>query len=157
MKKHIQTKEFWLSIGLFLIVGLLSGLFALDARTYYSELTQPFFAPPGFLFGPVWTILYILIGIAYYFLHCWETTKYKKRIQVLFYAQFFLNVIWSLIFFSFRNTTGAMIDIILLLGILVVLQFVFWKHDRKIFALMTPYVLWVSFATVLTIGIFILN
>lgn len=155
--KIYRDKWFWLSIGLFLTLGLLSGIFALNARTYYQTLTLPPFAPPGSIFGPVWSVLYILIGIAHYYLWKWNESRSQLGTLILFYVQFGLNILWSMFFFTMKNTGVAMIDITVLWLILFVLQIVFLLRDKKILWLMMPYFLWVSFATILNLGIYILN
>lgn len=155
--KIFRDKWFWLSVGTFLVLGLLSGIFAFDAQLYYKELTLPSFAPPGFLFGPVWFVLYILIGSAHYFIWKWQPSKLRTGVLSFFYIQFALNIVWSLFFFTMRNTGLALIDISILWFILFVLQVLFLKYDKKIMWLLGPYFLWVSFASILNIAIYLLN
>lgn len=155
--KFYQDKKFWLSVIVFVVLGLFSGIFAVGAQAYYQVLKLPSFAPPGFLFGPVWFVLYTLIGMAHYFLWQWPQSRFKTGTLVFFYVQFFLNIIWSLFFFTMKNTGLAMIDITILWLILFTLQIVFLLKDRKIMWLMGPYFLWVSFASALNLAIYILN
>lgn len=155
--KFYQDKWFWLSIIAFLTIGLLSGIFAVNAQGYYKELILPNFAPPGFLFGPVWFILYILIGISHYFLWKWENRKIRNWLIGGFYLQFGLNFIWSFFFFTMKNTGLALFDIAILFVILFMMQAIFFREDKKIMWLMGPYFLWVTFASVLNIAIYMLN
>lgn len=155
--KFYQDKWFWLSVGVFVVLGLLSGVFAFDAQVYYKELTLPSFSPPGFLFGPVWFVLYILIGSVHYFIWQWKESRMRSIVISMFYLQFVLNVVWSLFFFTMRNTGVALVDISVLWLILFVLQALFFKYDKRNMWLMGPYFLWVSFASVLNIAIFMLN
>lgn len=155
--RFYQDKWFWLSIMGFLVLGLLSGIFAFDAQVYYKELALPNFSPPGFLFGPVWSVLYILIGSAHYFIWQQRESRSRSVVLCLFYIQFTLNIVWSLFFFTMRNTGLALVDISILWVILFLLQALFLKYNRKIMWLMGPYFLWVSFASALNIAIFMLN
>lgn len=152
-----KQRNFWLSILLFEILGLTSGLFALDARVYYTQLTLPFYAPPGWIFGPVWTILYGLMGIGHYLIWTRFSGSLRRNVLILFYGQFLLNFIWSFFFFTLKSNWIAMIDIVILVGILYVLQYIYYKHVRVLVWIFLPYCLWVSFATLLTLGILILN
>lgn len=155
--RNFQDRLFWLSIVLFVVAGLLSGIFAIDAQTYYRELVLPVFSPPGFLFGPVWFVLYILIGVSHYYVLQWKKSSTKKLTLVLFYTQFGLNIIWSFIFFTLKNSGFAAIEIIILWFLLCILQILFLMYDKKVFGLMLPYFLWVSFASVLNIAIYLAN
>lgn len=154
--KVLQDRRLWFSIAGFLVVGLLSGLFALDARAYYSELSVPFFAPPGYLFGPVWVVLYIMIGVAHYLLLRSEI-KMKNIVLTLFYSQFILNCLWSFFFFTLRNTTIALIDITVLWAMILFIITLVYKEERRVSFILIPYFLWVSFASVLNFSILLLN
>lgn len=129
------------------IIGLITSNF-ID----YSSLVKPPLAPPGILFPIIWSIIYLLIGIAYYF--------YKKKndnTNYIYYLQLIVNLLWSIIFFILKWRFIAIIWIILL-DILIILTMKSFKSNTKIsFYLFIPYILWCLFATYLTIGIYILN
>ena len=147
----------WLSVIVFEVLGLLSGIFAINARLYYTQIQLPSFAPPGWVFGPVWTILYAVMGLGHYIIWTKLKGSVRRNILILFYAQFFLNLIWSWFFFTLKSNLLATIDIVLLLSILYVLQYMYFKYKKTLFYMFIPYTLWVSFATALTIGVLILN
>lgn len=156
MMRILQDRRLWFSIAGFLIIGLLSGLFAIEARTYYSALNVPNFAPPGYLFGPVWVILYIMIGVGHYWI-LKSDMKMKKVVLTLFYSQFLINCLWSFFFFTLKNTTLALIDITILWGLIFLIITLVFKTERKVSFILIPYFLWVSFASVLNFSILLLN
>ena len=137
-----------LSVIIFEVLGLLSGIFAINARLYYTQIQLPSFAPPGWIFGPVWTILYAVMGLGHYII--WTKLKGSVRRNILI-------LIWSWFFFTLKSNLLATIDIVLLLSILYVLQYMYFKYKKTLFYMFIPYTLWVSFATALTIGVLILN
>lgn len=152
-----KEKKFWLAtIGVSLL-GLLSGLFTTNARVYYHMLDLPFFAPPGWLFGPVWTVLYILMGITFYLILTHNSTYEKQIMLLLFIVQFVLNFAWSPFFFALQNNFLSVIDITVLWIILVIEQLYFLHYKPLAMWLMGPYFLWVSFAMVLNYSIWFLN
>ncbi len=125
---------------------------------WYAELAKPFFAPPPWLFGVAWGIIYPLIAIAAF----WALYLYfKKRIGRGFIALFFLNILLNLSFTPVLITTkdNALISLViaLVLGTLVWLETLAWKRSKVIFWLLIPYVLWGTFATVLQLSITALN
>lgn len=141
-----------------LAVGFLSSYFTINAREIYQNLIQPAFAPPGWVFGPVWTVLYILMGVAAY--RVWVSGKDEQAIRraLMFYiVQLVFNFLWSLLFFGLGWRGLALIEIIVLWALIggTILQF---KKVEPIAAyLLVPYWLWVSFATVLNYAIWVLN
>ena len=125
---------------------------------WYIYLEKPSFNPPNFVFGPVWTILYTLMGIALYFV--WVKGYKKstiKRAVNLFLIHLGINAVWSLVFFGARNLGGALLIIIILWLMIVYLIKLFWDIDRRSSYLLIPYLLWVSFATILNAAIWQLN
>jgi tryptophan-rich sensory protein len=123
-------------------------------------LTKPFFSPPNWVFGPVWTLLFLLMGIALYII--W-VIKEKKLLEKRFYAiswfkiQFAFNVLWSYLFFGLRNPFLGFIGIIFLWLSIVITIIYFYKINKTAAYLMVPYLLWVSFASLLNFSIMILN
>lgn len=146
-----------LSIGICLGAGILGSFFTISAiPTWYVTLNKPFFSPPNFVFGPVWTTLYILMGISLYLV--WTSKgKFKKKAINLFLLQLGLNALWSIMFFGMKNPTLALVDIIAL-WITIFLTIKAFQPISKLAAnLLVPYILWVSFASLLNLMIVILN
>ena len=151
MKKLIQN-FFYLFFPL--LIGEIVAFLIRNAIDYTS-LVKPILAPPKILFPIAWTILYLLMGISYYF--------YKKEyvengfIDMLYYLQLFVNALWSFIFFLWKARFVAIIWI-LLLDVLVFFLIYLFLGKKKISAYLNiPYFVWICFATYLTIGIYILN
>lgn len=130
---------------------------ASSVPTWYADLDKPFLNPPNQVFGPMWTFLYILIGISLYLVWTTETAQSKKQAYVIFGVQIGLNTLWSLIFFGLQIPWLAVAIIIALIVSIVWNMHVFWQFSRPASYLLIPYLLWVGFATYLTIGIAILN
>lgn len=140
--------------------GALGSIFTIpNISTWYAELNKPFFNPPNWIFGPVWTLLFLLMGIAIFLiLETKNVDKNKKKIaQVLFVVQFFFNFLWSLLFFGLNSTILGFIGIIILLPLIIATTISFYKINKKAAYLMLPYILWVFFATILNFSILILN
>ena len=138
-----------------LFIGGIIG-FIIEDSIDYKDLIQPSFSPPALLFPIAWSILYLLMGIAYYLFK----TKYNgntKKEGKLYYIQLFINALWSIIFFVLKWRFVAIIWILLLLILIVDLASIFKSKYRISYYLFIPYILWVMFATYLTIGIYILN
>ncbi len=140
------------------LAGIIGSVFtAPSIPTWYASLTKPFFNPPSFLFAPVWTLLYALMGIALYLV--WEKRKKikNKLALILFFFQLILNTLWSILFFGFHNPFLAFAEIILLWIVLLATIIKFYPISKKAAWLLIPYILWVSFASILNFAIFLLN
>ena len=125
---------------------------------WYASLQKPSFSPPNWIFGPVWTFLYLLMGISLYFVWNNKTEKkYKKIGLILFFIQLFLNTLWSIIFFGLKFPQFAFIEIIFLWGSILFTIIYFNKILKLAGWLLIPYILWVSFASVLNYFIVIIN
>lgn len=126
--------------------------------TWYQQLIKPSWAPPSFLFGPVWTVLYILIAISFgkVFL-----MAFQKQIPMIVILPFVLNIIFNVAFtplqFGLKNNLLASLDILLVLATIIWAMVAIFPHTRWIAYIQIPYLLWVSFATVLQITITFLN
>lgn len=142
-----------------LAVGSLSGLAtASSIDTWYTTLQKPSFNPPNWIFGPVWTLLYVLMGIAAAMV--WNSRHDQtevRRALLIYLIQLGLNATWSLVFFGLRSPIGALINITLLLAAIVLCIGAFKKLDRRAGMLLYPYLAWVCFATVLNAAIAVLN
>ena len=124
---------------------------------WYDQLNKPDWNPPGWLFGPVWTTLYIMMAFAAW--RIWRRLGFaggKKELS-LFGIQLFLNGLWSQLFFNAQNPGLAFIEIIVLLAAIIATSVSFYRRDRLAGWLMVPYILWVSFATVLNGTIWVIN
>ena len=132
------------------IVGLI-----INKSIDYNYLVNPPLSPPSYLFPIVWSILYLLIGISYYI---YRKNNNDDPLTIrLYYIQLILNYLWSIIFFTLKLRTLAVIWIIILAITIIYLMIRFYKEERTSFYLFIPYILWVLFATYLNIGIVVLN
>lgn len=139
-------------------VGAIAGMFTAEAvPEWYASLNRPSFSPPNRVFGPVWTTLYILMGISLFLI--WKLSPGKERNLAItaFMVQLFLNFLWSFLFFYFQMIGLALIEIILLWISIVVMLVLFYKIKPLAAYLNIPYLLWVTFATMLTAGYYFLN
>ncbi|MBO9675149.1 MAG: tryptophan-rich sensory protein [Sphingobacteriaceae bacterium] len=150
---------FIINIAITLGIGALGGwATAQSVRTWYPTLHKPSFNPPNWLFAPVWTTLYILIGIAAYLV--WirrDKIVHFPRTVAIYLIQLILNLAWSFIFFYLNEVGFALAEIILLLVVIVINALTFYKINKWAGLLFIPYITWVSFAIFLNYNIFILN
>ncbi|MFO0321252.1 MAG: TspO/MBR family protein [Bacteroidota bacterium] len=124
---------------------------------YRTPLNKPIFNPPNFLFGPVWTILYILMAISFYLILQSDKSILRTRAILIFCIQLFLNFCWSFLFFKFQLVGIAFIEIILIWLSIFVMLIYFYKINKTASYLQIPYLLWVSFASILNGSIWVLN
>lgn len=143
-----------LGVLLCLTASSLLGWLSQGNMLWYRSLRQPFFQPPAYVFGPVWTVLYVMIGISLG--HLWRLRAKKQRLFRLFVAQLVLNFLWTPLFFGAHNIGAALCDI---LGLWVFLAVFLWRvyADKLLFWLNVPYFLWISFASVLNGALYVLN
>lgn len=158
MMKSMYAK-IGLSIGLCMILGFMSGMSTTDAiANWYVHLEKPPFNPPNWIFGPVWTILYIMMGIAvgrvWHIIRQSGTSMYPVYLFVL---QFILNLMWSYLFFVRESPMLGLIDIGLLWILIIMTIVTFAKIDTLSSRLLWPYLAWVTFATLLNASIWYLN
>lgn len=148
-----------IAVGLPLGVGAIAGWFTSSAvGGWYDTILKPSFNPPNWIFGPAWTLLYILMGIAFYMVWIKAADNILKRKAMLFYfIQLALNFCWSFIFFYAEQPGWALIDIILLWGCIAATIYWFSKISKTAAWLLVPYILWVTFATALNFAIWKLN
>lgn len=134
------------------LAGLVGSLFTFSAiNDWYRFLAKPSFSPPNWLFGPVWTILYLLMGLAWYF-------AWKKGVKpTLFLVHLGFNSLWSVLFFGLRNPGLAFLEILVLWTLIVAVMRQFYRYNRLAVWLLVPYLLWVSFAAVLNFTVWQLN
>ena len=137
--------------------GALGGLFTASSvnSSWYLELEKPAFNPPGWVFGPVWTLLYASMAVAVW--DVWRANPRARLAFALFAIQLALNVGWSAAFFGLRSPGLALMEIVVLLIAIAATIYAFRQHRRRAALLMVPYFAWVSFAAVLNASIWWLN
>ncbi|HEY1202505.1 MAG TPA: TspO/MBR family protein [Niastella sp.] len=152
----------WITILLCMLlplaVGFVSGKITREnVINWYPFLEKPSFTPPNYLFGPVWTVLYLLMGVSLYLVVRQPASPNRTKALSLFSIQLLLNFWWSVFFFRFHLIAIALIDIILLLVFIILMIRSFFKLNKLASNLQWPYLAWVSFATALNMGIWVLN
>jgi len=147
-----------ISIVLCQLAGFLGSLFTTPAiPTWYKTLRKPFFTPPSWIFSPVWISLFILMGISLFLVWRRQDHPRFKTALIFFFVQLILNVLWSAAFFGLRSPLLGFVDIVLLwVAILLTIQHCL-RISRIAGLLFLPYMIWVSFAVVLTFSLWILN
>ena len=145
----------WLLVSL--AAGAAGAFATRNARAFYADLVKPAWAPPGWLFGPVWTALYLLMGVAAWLV--WRTAGWggAPGALSLFLGQLACNAAWSWFFFAWRRGALAFAGIVLLLGLIVATLFAFAHVHRLAAGLLLPYLAWVTFATALTYALWRAN
>ncbi|MEM8490580.1 MAG: TspO/MBR family protein [Pseudomonadota bacterium] len=128
-----------------------------QARAFYGDLAQPDWAPPGWLFGPVWTVLFLLMAVSVWLV--WRAGGFRERPWVawVFIAQLACNALWSWLFFAWQLGLPALLDIVALWSLIALSIVGFWSITRLAGALLMPYLLWVSFAMALNYFLLELN
>ena len=157
--KKINWPKLIFAIVLCQLAGIIGSVFTVNSiPTWYATLVKPTFNPPSWVFGPVWTILYTLMGISLYLVMSKGLKKKEVGLAVrAFTWQLILNSFWSIIFFGWKNIFLALVEIIVLLTLVVVTIVRFYKINKVAAYLLIPYLIWGSFATFLTYGIWTLN
>jgi translocator protein len=150
----------WLVLTGFISASFLAGAIGSwatfdNVRSWYPLLVKPSWNPPSWIFGPVWSTLYVLMGVAIW--RAWRTGPASRPLVAGYFAQLVCNALWSVLFFGLKQPAWALVDIVGLLGLLGWMQIGLWRTDRLAGILWLPYVLWVGFATVLNATIVRLN
>lgn len=151
----MKAKNFFKLLGAIILcqlAGIIGTVFTMDAiPTWYAGLIKPVLNPPSWVFGPVWTILYTLMGISLYLV--WQ----KKGKTGIFFVQLVLNALWSIVFFGLKDISLALVVICMMWISIVSTIVVFYKISRPAAYLLLPYIAWVSFALYLNLAIWRLN
>ena len=156
--KKILLLKLLVSIALPLGVGAIAGMFtAQSVPEWYAALNRPSFNPPNWIFGPVWTTLYILMGISFFLVWKQDASKERNQAILIFSLQLLLNFAWSFIFFYFHMIGFALVEIILLWVSIIIMLVLFYKAKPVASYINIPYLLWVTFATILNAGYYFLN
>ncbi|MDP2174404.1 MAG: TspO/MBR family protein [Bacteroidota bacterium] len=147
-----------LCIAFTTLVGFASGMANVNAiNSWYTQIQKPSFNPPNYLFGPVWTVLYILMGVSLYLIIQAPSNDAKKTAYWIFGIQLLLNALWSFIFFYFHQIGFAFIEIAILWIMIIAMIWVFYGINKTAALIQIPYLLWVTFASVLNFAIWRLN
>jgi tryptophan-rich sensory protein len=145
----------WLLVSF--AAAALGAVASIHAKTFYAQQTQPSWAPPATVFGPVWTLLYALMGIAAWLVWGRGGFRAQRLPLTVFLVQLALNALWSWLFFVWHRGAPAFIDIIALWLLIVVTLVTFWRVRPVAGALLIPYLMWVSFASALSYVVWHLN
>ena len=141
------------------LAGVVGSIFTTPSiQTWYATLAKPEFAPPNWIFAPVWTTLFVLMGIAAFLI--WRKGLSRRDVKIalgVFLGQLVLNTLWSIIFFGLHSPGGAFIEIIFLWLAILATIIVFARISKPAAWLLVPYILWVSFAGYLNYAIWTLN
>ena len=149
----------WIGLALWLLVSLSAGFVGsrFVPGEWYASLEKPSWNPPGWIFGPVWTVLYILMGIAAWLV--WKESGFPGAgpALILFLVQLVLNGLWSFLFFGLRNPPAAFGDIVVLWLLILWVTLLFWRERPLAGILLLPYLGWTGFASVLNFTLWRLN
>ena len=150
MKTSTQVAGLAGWIALSVLAGAVGAFASADAGSFYQQLQRPTWAPPAWLFGPVWSALYLMMGIA-----AWLVWRESDRADtgaplVLYVAQLAANGLWTWLFFAWQQGAFAFAEILVLLVLIVATMFAFWRVRPVAVLLLLPYLIWVGFASVLT-------
>ncbi len=152
----------WLALILFIVAAFVVAAIGGSATAssvgdWYLGLNKPTWNPPSWVFGPAWTLLYLLMSIAAWRVWLRRDEPGAQTTLWLHAGQLVINALWSIFFFGMQRPDLALVDILVLLGILIVIQFRLFRFDRTAAYLWLPYVAWVTFATMLNKAIWLLN
>ncbi|MDE1870921.1 MAG: tryptophan-rich sensory protein [Candidatus Micrarchaeota archaeon] len=141
------------------MAGLVGTAFTANSlAVWYLSLRKPAFNPPGWIFGPVWVILYALMGVSAYII--WSKGLQKQNVRIamwIFVLQLALNILWTAAFFGLKSILFGFATIVALLAAIILTIILFYKISKKSALLLVPYLFWVSFALVLNLSILLLN
>ncbi len=148
-----------LCIAIPLLAGVIGSFVTMSAiPTWYAQLEKPSFTPPNWVFGPVWTVLYILMGVSLYLIV--QNGLERRAVQqgvIIFSAQLALNTLWSIAFFGMQSPLYGLITILALLALISATIVSFWRISKTATAFLVPYACWVCLATALNAMILVLN
>jgi len=143
-----KTLQLLIAIGICAGAGIIGVLTTSDVRSFYTGLDKPQGAPPPWVFGPVWTVLYLILGVVLY--RIWQESLQSSSVRIalgLFLFQLVLNALWTPIFFNTKDGGLALLDIALIdLSVLLIMGLL-WSRDKVSVILLVPYLVWVGYAT----------
>jgi len=145
----------WLVLAF--VTATIGAIASVEAAPFYAQLVRPGWAPPGWVFGPVWTALYVMMGVAAWLV--WRRGGFAGASMALglFCSQLAVNALWSWLFFAWHLGAMALVDVLLLWGLVVATVISFWTVSRLAGILLLPYLAWVSFASVLSYTVWQMN
>lgn len=145
----------WLILSF--IAAAIGGAASVQAGPFYGQLVRPEWAPPGSVFGPVWTVLYVLMGVAAWLV--WRVGGFRaaRTALTLFLVQLALNALWSWLFFGWHRGALAFAEVLVLWAFIAATLIAFWRIRPLAGVLLVPYLLWVTFASALTYSVWQLN
>lgn len=145
----------WLAASF--VVAAVGGIASANAGSFYQDVSRPEWSPPSWLFGPVWTVLYLMMAVAAWLV--WRERGFAgaRGALTLFVAQLVANGLWSWLFFAWRQGALAFVEILVLWALIVATLIAFWRIRPLAGALLVPYLLWVTFATALSFTIWQMN
>jgi len=157
-----MNKKYTLVFIFFLFVTFLAAFIgnfftAPNIQNWYAVLEKPSFSPPNWLFGPVWTILYFLMAVSAFLIWQERESPQRKKALTLYFVQLALNTLWSIIFFGWHNLGLAFVEIIFLWFFIFLTLTTFYRIKKLSGILFIPYLIWVSFASILNLAIWQLN
>ena len=158
---QLTVKHQWMGLAVWLAlvfaVAAIGAVASMSAATFYAQMLRPSWAPPGWLFGPVWSLLYAMMGLSAFLV--WRVAGFApaRTALLLFMVQLGVNALWSWLFFEWHLGMWAFVDVLLLWCLIVACIAAFWRTSRWAAALLVPYLLWVSFASALTFSVWQLN
>jgi tryptophan-rich sensory protein len=156
----VDTKDiakFLVAMALSFTAAIVGMLAVTPNLAWQDSLNKPFFAPPNWLFGPAWTVLFLLMAIALFLVWLKWPAKEAKWAMALYFTQLVLNVLWNYLFFGLRNPLLGLVEILVLLAMIGITTAAFYRVDKRAAYLMVPYLLWVTFATCLNAAIWLMN
>ena len=158
-KNKSKIKPYFICIAICILVEIFAGLITTPSvNTWYKTLIKPDFTPPNWLFAPVWSLLYLMMGFAWGHINAIASdSRIIKKANTLFVIQLIFNALWSLIYFGAHNVSYALLDIIFLWLSLSFTVYQFFKISKLSGWLLVPYILWTSYATILNASIWYLN
>lgn len=154
----ITVVKLIISITICLMAGVIGSIFTTPAIPgWYATLQKPSFTPPNWVFGPVWTTLFVMMGISLFLVWRQPFNKATKSAIIVFGIQLFFNILWSIFFFGLKSPFLAFVDILFLWMAILLTIIKFYKISAIASLLLIPYLLWVSFASILNLAIVVLN
>ena len=154
-KQQVSGLAGWLAASF--VAGGLGAIASANAGAFYAQLTQPSWAPPAWLFAPVWSVLYLLIAVAAWLV--WRKHGFGRAAMALglFVVQLLANALWTWLFFRWHHGAAAFAEIAVLWLLIAATLFAFWRLHRLAALMVVPYLAWVTFASALTLSIWRLN
>ena len=155
MKLQLAGLAGWLLVSF--AAAAAGAIASIDAKSFYAQLQRPDWAPPSWLFGPVWSVLYALMGLSAWLV--WRTGGFRaaRSSLMLFLIQLAFNALWSWPFFAWHQGAAAFVEVLLLWLLIAATVASFWQRSALAGILMLPYLAWVSFAAALTFSVWRLN